>query len=216
MPSVAIVLLTAVLITLFWDWRLALVALAVQYFAAGLLFVDILDPRLIMVKWIVGLFVCLILLITGLQIRYGKLPPDLTADEVARLPDERTITVGGLNLPANALLRLVSTLVLALVILLVAPRPDVSLPGVPDVVSYLNIAILSLVGFGLLGVVLSRHPFPAGFSLFTFMTGFELYFGVLDTAVETLAILAGVNLVLAIAIAYLSQRRQARLYALVS
>lgn len=212
-PAVTIVVITAVLITLFWDWRLALLALTVQYLAAGLLFVDVLDPRLAIVKVIVGLFVCLILLVTGLQIRYGKLPPDVTPAEAAQLRNQRYVTLRGLKLPANALLRLAATLVLMLIVLFVAQRLDFSLPGIPPDAGHLTLPILTLIGLGLLGVALSRHPFPAGMSLFTFLTGFELYYSVLDTAVATLAILAGLNLALAIAVALLAQIRQARLVA---
>jgi hypothetical protein len=50
------VLLTAVIIVVAWDWRLALLALAGQYLLAGLLFADVLDPRLMVVKVLNGLF----------------------------------------------------------------------------------------------------------------------------------------------------------------
>jgi len=63
------------------DWRLALFTLIVQYLAASLLFVDLLDPRLAIIKLFVGMFVCLILYMTARQVDYGRLPNDLTAAE---------------------------------------------------------------------------------------------------------------------------------------
>ncbi len=80
-PAVIIILVTASLIALFWDWRLALFALIVQYLDVSLLFADLLDPRLAVIKLLVGMFVCLILYMTARQINYGRVPDGLTAKE---------------------------------------------------------------------------------------------------------------------------------------
>ena len=51
--------------------------------------------------------------------------------------------------------------------------------------------------------------------LFTFLIGFELYYSALEQSVAMLAALTGLNLALAVAIAYLTQARRAAWYALI-
>ena len=50
--------------------------------------------------------------------------------------------------------------------------------------------------------------------LFTFLTGFELYYAALDQSIAMLAALAALNLALALAVAYLAQARRAAQYVL--
>lgn len=57
MPTVIILLGAAFIAVVAWDMRIAVPALLVQYLFAGLLFVDVLDPRLAVVYTLVGLFV---------------------------------------------------------------------------------------------------------------------------------------------------------------
>ena len=57
-PAAMLVLLTAVIIILSWDWRVSLSALAIQYFAIALLYADILPPQLAIIK-LFGWLVCL-------------------------------------------------------------------------------------------------------------------------------------------------------------
>jgi len=45
-PAVYVVLMTAVLVAVAWDWRLSILALMGHYLFAGLLFVDLIDPHL--------------------------------------------------------------------------------------------------------------------------------------------------------------------------
>jgi hypothetical protein len=90
-PAVYLVLLTAVIIVISWDWRLSLATLAGQYLVAGLLFVEILDPRLAMVKVLAGLFVCIILAITAGQVNWGRLPTDVTSAEMTQLEPVRRV-----------------------------------------------------------------------------------------------------------------------------
>jgi uncharacterized MnhB-related membrane protein len=94
-PAVLILLVTAAIVALFWDWRLALFALIVQYLVAALLFIDLLDPRLAIIKVLVGMFVCLMLYFTARQVNYGRIPAGLSADEAARVKqNQELISVG--------------------------------------------------------------------------------------------------------------------------
>lgn len=214
-PAVIIVLVTATVIALFWDWRLALFALIIQYLAVSLLFTDLLDPRLAIIKLLVGMFVGLILYMTARQVNYGKKPVDLTAEEMARLKqDRKQYTVGRWSVSRDFSIRAIATGVALLLIFIVTQQSTFRLPGVPEELPHINTAILILMGLGLVGLAASHDPIPAGMGLFTFLAGFELYYAALDQSIAMLAALAALNLALALAVAYLAQARRSSWYAL--
>lgn len=209
LPAVYLVLLTAVIIVVAWDWRLALLALLSQYLFAGLLFADVLDPRLMVVKVLNGLFICLILYITARQINWGRLPEDLTPPEVAQVEEEPRVSLGPLRVPVQAPLRLFLVMLLVLLIFTIGQRPFLQLPGIVEAQSHLNLAIFILVGIGLLGMAVTTAPLPAGMAALTFLTGFELFYSLLEQSIASLALLVVVNLLVALVVAYLMQRYRA-------
>jgi hypothetical protein len=208
-PAATVVLLAAVIIIVVQDWRLSLLALAVQYLFAGLLFVDLLDPRLAIVKVLVGLFVCMILYLTARQVNWGRLPVDVTEAEVAQLNRERRVRVGAYVLPTTTPFRVFVALMMALVVVTLSQRPGYQLPAVPESLGYLNLAVYALAGLGLLTLALTAEPLQAGMGVFMFLSGFELFYSALEQSIGMLAALAAVNLVVALVIAYLTQARHA-------
>lgn len=205
-PSAYLVLVLAAIIVALWDWRVALFALAVQYLANGLLFVDVLDPRLAVVKILVGWFICLMLYFTARQVNWGKLPEDVTPAEAVQLRQERQVRFGRFLLPTNTPFRVFLTLLVVVIILTLVQRPGYQLPAVPEPV---NLAIYSLAGLGLLGLSLTTEPLRAGMSLLMFIAGFELFYNALEQSIVTLVFLAITNMVVTLAIAYLTQTRHA-------
>jgi hypothetical protein len=203
------VLLTAVLVIIIWDWRFALLALAAQYFFAGLLFVDLLDPRLAIVKLLAGWFACLILYVTARQVNWGGRPKDVSAEELSHVAPERIFQVGPLRIPASLPLRLLLVLIMLWLITSLFQRPDFALPAIADSMTYLSLAILALVGLGTLELALTSEPLKAGMGLLMFTTGFELLYSALDQSVAMLIILAAIHFLLALVIAYLVQMRHA-------
>ena len=216
-PAVLILWLTATIIALFWDWRLALFALMVQYLVAGLLFVDLLDPRLAIIKVLVGMFVCLILYLTARQVNYGHVPADLMAESIMQMgPEKRRVQVGPWLASRDFIVRTIVTAVALVFILIFNRATAFSLPGIPDELPYINEAVFVLMGMGVLGIVISQNPLPAGMALFTFLTGFELYYAALEQSIAMLVALAALNFALALAISYLSQARHASWYKLIN
>ncbi len=63
--------LSAFAVVALWDMRLALPALLAHYLVAGLLFVDILDPRLAFVYVLTGLFVTAMSSVPMRQVLHG-------------------------------------------------------------------------------------------------------------------------------------------------
>lgn len=214
-PAVFIILVTALLIALFFDWRLALFAMIIQYLTVSLLFADLLDPRLAIIKLLVGMFVCLILYMTARQVDYGRMPDNLTAEETARLKQEsKRYTIARWTVSRDLAIRSIATVLTLLLLFFLTQVYSIRLPGVPEELSHINTAILILMGLGLVGLVASRDPIAAGMGLFTFLAGFELYYAALDQSIAMLAALAGLNLAVALAIAYLAQVRHASVYLL--
>ena len=72
-----------------------------------------------------------------------------------------------------------------------------------------NLAVFILLCMGLLGLSLSTEPLRAGLGLLTFWLGFELFFVALEQSVAMLAVMGAATLILALAIAYLTQARHA-------
>lgn len=204
--AVWLVVGTAVILVLAPDARLALLALAGQYFAAALLFADVLDPRLVIVKLLVGWFVCLILYMTGRQVNWGRRPVDVLEEEAGPWQPPRQVVVGKYHLPVWGVQAALAALTL-LTVLWLARQPDVSLPLIPETMGYLNLAIYALAAFGVLQMALAARPLPAGMGLFMALTGFELFYSHLDQTVLVLALLALVNLSLALGVSYLTQAR---------
>lgn len=204
-PATWILLGTGILIVLFLDWRLSLFALIVQYLVASLLFFDLLNPQLAIIKLFVGMFVCLILYWTARQVNYGRSSSSYPTTWSPR--SAKKIHLGSLSIPRNLAERIVAIVVVLLLVGLLERVFSVYLPGLPDDLGYLNLAILLLVSLGMAGLITGRDPLPSGMGVLTFLTGFELYFAALDQSTRTLAALAALNLIVALIISYLIQRR---------
>jgi hypothetical protein len=202
-PAAYLVLVTAVLVVVLWEWRLAIFALAVQYVMSSLLFADLLDPRLMIVKVLVGLTVCLILLVTAAQVRWGRLPADVTEEERARLGFTLR-RLGPFYVPRQAPARLLLAFMMALFVLFMTRQSAYQLPvvGEPQ-----NLAIFALVGLGLLGLASTTEPLPAGMGLLMVLSGFELFYCAIEQSPAMLGALAAANLLIALAIAYVVQAR---------
>jgi hypothetical protein len=205
-PAAYLVLVAAAVVVVIGDWRVSVLALALQYLLAGLLFVDVLDPRLAIIKLFIGLFICLILYITARQVNWGRLPVDITKAEAVQLRDERQIRFGSFLLPTTLPFRLFLALMMALVVWVLAQRAEYSLPVVPE---HVNLAVLALAGMGLLGASLTSEPLKAGMGLLMFLSGFELLYSALDQSVAMLALLSAAEMAVTLVLAYLTQARHA-------
>ena len=157
MKAVAVVLLAAALAIVVWDVGLvrrrdmgaphfiafaplAFPALLVAYLVGGLLLVDVFDPRLAVVTVMTGIFVALIVLVTGVQTRWGRPPAGLSDAEAARLGRGPMRIAGPLAFNDRALLRLVLVVAVLLGALWLARTPGTLLSFVPAEQAYLEAA----------------------------------------------------------------------------
>ena len=208
-PAVYFVLLMAAVIIIIADWRISLLAFTALYFFAGFLFVDVLDPRLAVIKVLVGWFVALILYFSAGQVNWGRLPPDVLPDEVPELKKAQVLRIGRFQFPTALLKRVVVVAMMTVVVLALGQQPDFFLPTFDESLANINLAVYILIGAGLVGMGLSAEPLHAGLGIFMFLAGFELFYSVLDQAVATLAALAAVNFIIALAVSFLIQARYA-------
>lgn len=195
-PAVLLVTLTAVLLLFLKSWQVSLAALIIQYLVAGLLFAWILEPELAGIKLIVGLFVCLILYLTGRQVDWGNLEVD-----IKRKPG-RPVSIGPLTISSHILVRSAMALGIGAVALVILPRSEeANLPGVLAIGAYV------LVALGLLGLGNHYRPYKAGMSFLTFLTGFDLLYNALAFSNIMLIFFAATQLAAALVITYLTHRR---------
>lgn len=206
-PAVYVVLITAVLVAVAWDWRLSIFALMLQYLFVGLLYVDLLEPYLAFMKLFVGLFVCLILYFTARQVNWGRLPVDLTPEETRTFQPVRRLKIGKFSMPLTMPMRAWLLAIIALFGLLLSQLPLLRLPLLPEESVYLNTAVWGLAFIGLGGMILADEPLQAGMSLLLFVSGFELFYSGQEPSLSILATLAFINFGIVLTISYLTQIR---------
>ena len=206
-PAVYVVLITAVLVAVAWDWRLSILALMGHYLFAGLLFVDLIDPHLAFIKVLVGLFACLMLYFTARQVNWGRLPPDMTPAETRSMRPIRMLRVGPYSAPLILPARAVLLALVAIVGLLFSRLSFFHLPLLPEGVDYLNTAVWGLAVIGLGGLALAEEPLQAGMGLLLFVTGFELFYAGVEQSLPIFAALALMNFGIVLVISYLTQMR---------
>lgn len=207
MPSVVILLIAAFVAVAAWDMRPALLGVLVHYLFVGLLFVDVLDPRLAVVYTLIGLFVTAILTVTAWQVNWGRPPAGLSPEEAARLGLGRRRSIGRFILTDRALVRLIAAAAAMVVALWVARSPGLFQPVVPEVLSYLEPAIAGLILLGLVGAASSAEPLPSGIGVLLFLSGFALAYGFLDQSIVMTVGLVVAQLTVALVVAYLAQAR---------
>jgi hypothetical protein len=213
-PAVWILLGTGILIVLFLDWRVSLLALIVQYLVTSLLFFDLLNPQLAFIKLFTGMFVCLILYWTARQITYGR-KVDL-AGLLWPANSMNAMQLGPISIPRLLAERIGAILAALLLVGILVWGFSFFLPGLPTENRYINLAILVLISLGTAGVITGRVPLPIGMSVLTFLSGFELYLAALDQSTRTLALLATLNFIVALVISYLTQRYYANTLATIN
>ncbi|MDT8305518.1 MAG: hypothetical protein RRC07_06245 [Anaerolineae bacterium] len=202
MPAAAVIVAAGAILTVLWDWRVTIFALLLQYLASSFLYVEVLEPRLAIVKLFVGVFICLILYFTARQTAWGQAPADLSEAETAQLQEERRVGFGQYLTPASVPFRFLFALLVVVVLVSLSGRPGYQLPAVPP---SLNLAIYALVGFGVVNAGLTAEPLRRGTGLLLILSGAELFYNTLEQSIVMLAVLAGANLMVALAVSYLTQ-----------
>ena len=188
--------MTASLLLIARDWRLAIGAVAAQYALAAVLFAQVIPPAVAGVKLLVGLLSCLILLLSAL--RAAARPPGAASGpgELASL-----LSVRNSSLPTGLPFRIVAALIVGLSTWAASSRPENLLPGVSRDVS---LAVIALGAMSLLVLALTEAPLEIGLGLLTLLTGFELFYHAVEPSLSVIAMLAMAHFGIAMVTGYLT------------
>ncbi len=195
-PALIGLVLAAATLVLFNDWRLRLGALAVQYVAAAILVTQVVRVEVAFAKFVAGCLVVAILVITAAQFNAGR--PALAMPEPDAEPRPRR-----LEAPTGFPFRLMATLMFVIAAIYLATQPNMVLPGL-QVAPAINIASYLLMALGLLNLGLSEEPMRAGAGLLTLLTGFEIFYAVVEPSLAIVALLAAAQFGVALAVSYLT------------
>lgn len=200
---VGAILATATLVVVA-NWRVTLGALALEYLCAAGLLATAAEGSTALVKLLVGGLAIAILGLTAWQIN-GGVAPDHTLSPSLPTPvwlDPRQWrqTV----LPTGLPFRVMAALMVNVCAFYLAQRPEAVLPelvGKP----LINGVGYALMASGLLNLGLTEKPLPTGLGLLTFLIGFELLYAQIESALAVTALLAIVQLGIALTTSYLMQ-----------
>lgn len=179
--AAGLVSLISLFILISKDWRLSIIALAVQYIGVALLVGASWPVEIAAVKALTGWMVCAIL---GVSMFYV---PD------AWQGPEKTILFG----PIFRLLA-AAILLLAIASLVIQSEAWLTMVSVP-----IRWASFTLIGMGLLQLSLTSHPLRVIIGLLTVLSGFEIIYAAVESSSLVTGLLAGVTIGLALAGAYL-------------
>lgn len=178
MVPVAIIVVTTVLLLLSLRWRWSIIALAVQYLAVFWLVTQVWPLGLAAVKLVGGWM-------TGALLGATYLPDEETGE--TRFPN------------AWAVFRLVASAFVLIVVLAVQPAVRSWLPAGDPILLGGGV----LIAMGLLQLGLSTHPLRVVFGLLTVLSGFELFYAVVEDSVLVAGLLVIVTLGLGLVGSYL-------------
>jgi uncharacterized MnhB-related membrane protein len=189
-PAIVGLVITASLIVVIRDWRLSLAALLVQYVLAGLLLTRLIHPQVALTKVLIGDLVCVVLYLTARLVSEGE----EASEDSPRLPSIK----GETSLPDFAF-RLLAALFVGLAAYSLSARYPL-----PEVPADIGFACYWLASQGLLVLMLADEPLRAGMGLLTLITGFELFYSMLERSLSVVGFLGIANFLIALAIAYLT------------
>lgn len=207
-PAAWITILAALLAINIRDFRLSVPLLGVQYLFAGLLFIDVLEPRLAVAFVIAGLFVTLILLVTGWQIGWEESLAVQAGHSLRGGMLDSSLRIGPLTLSRHVgLCLLLSVAGIGLAFALSRTGGGILAVSSP-VQPHLSLAIYGLGFLGLIGLLTATGPFSAGIGLLLFINGFSLFYSTLGPPSAMLVALISLQLMVAVVVSYLAQARR--------
>lgn len=195
LPAIVGLILTALIIFLTSDWRLAQTALLVQYVLAGLALTRFIRVEVAVVKILIGVLAVFILYLTARRIQEAGSLLQPSEGRSRFLGLAVRWRAGPLGLP----LRLLAILLVALGLVLVfnAYQPVLVSPDVTLVAFWLG-------AVGILGLVLSSEPARVAPTVLTVMTGFDLIYASLEPSLAMAGFLGALVLLSALAFSYLA------------
>ncbi|MFN8458570.1 MAG: hypothetical protein U0401_28610 [Anaerolineae bacterium] len=210
--------ITAALILIVRDWRTLIVALLLQYILVGIILYGLVRPDIAVLKVMIGAFICPILFLSARQVATGLTPISTLLERRENLGQALvawwrnfsfiSLIVGRYRRRRQAATGFTFRVLLSLLLVLIAVTLSNTfvLPGLSPA---LTTAIYWLILVGLVILTLSEDPMKAGHGLFTLLAGFDLYYTTLEKSLLITGMWGAINLLLALAIGYLTVVRGA-------
>lgn len=202
---------TASVIIISQDWRTLVMTLLIQYILVGLILAQLVRPDIAILKVMIGAFICPVLFLSARQVSVRVFgPPQISWRGGLRnyllhwgaYLSPRSVRRGMIASfkfgPTGAVFRLL----LALLIISIALSIRESFP-LPNIAPNITMAIYWLFLAGLMTLALTEEPTKAGIGLLTTLTGFDLYYSILERSLLITGLWGSLNLLTALAIGYL-------------
>ncbi len=200
-PLVFGLVITASVIAVVRDWRFGLWALLLQYVLLGALHLRMLPVELALIKVLVGLLVCPMIYWAARWVESERVhKAELERQRIAR--EKGQVPLPPLPWPVRPTSWIFRLLVVILLgVILYSVSGAFSLPLIAADIAP---ACVWLWLIGLLTLVLTSNPLPAGMGLLTLTSGFELFFDATSPGLMGVGVFAMINLVMGLAISYLT------------
>ena len=206
------VILTASLVVIAEDRRTLLSAVGLQYMIVGLLFSQLIPPQLVAVKVLAGLVSCLILFVTSFQTGWYPMQVDVLVRANSNASSIKTSHAEQADyrqpwiIGSKSWFRIFAVIMMALIGLTLQTRytslsPEAWFPPASD---GMIMAIMQLICLGLLALGMTEDPVRVGLGLLTVLTGFGLFYSLVEPAIAVMAQLAAVEVLVALGTSYLA------------
>ena len=199
LPSVIGVVITAALLVVSQDWRMNVIALAMQYFFVGLLMTQVTRVEMAAVKGLIGWVICLAFYLTEQQAQL-LLRSDGSREVVPLRNWFATRLEGWRQEGISA--RAAFSFMAAVLVVVTAFASSSVLP-LPQVSRIMTLACYVLTGLGILLMGLSQDPLRVGVGILTFLSGFDLFYVALEPSLVVAGFLGVISFVIALGMAYL-------------
>jgi hypothetical protein len=203
--------ITAAAILIIRDWRILILALLTQYVLEGMILFRLVRPDIAVLQVLIGAFICPILFLSARQVSAAASLPASTL--AARQPGGRhtwwrdfsaRLLFNTLNRSRRvAATGLTFRIFIGLLMMLVTLTLSSTFP-VPGLATSVTTAVYWLVLVGLTILMLTEDPMKVGIGLLTTLTGFGLLYFTLETSLLLTGLWGTVNLLIALAIGYLT------------
>jgi len=170
------------------DWRLLILALLAQYILVGLILSRLVRPDIATLKVMIGAFICPILFLSVRQISFNPSLITIFSQERQRRAS-----------PTGFMFRVLAALLMMLTAITLGQT--FRLPGLS---LNLTLAVYWLLLVGLTSLVIAARPIKVGIGLLTIFTSFDLFYTTLEHSLLLTGLWGAVNLLLALAIGYLT------------
>lgn len=191
------VTVTGAILILVSDWRISLLAFAVQYLLITVLLSTLVQLEVATVRMIAGGLVALMLYISARRVRSQKVlkasGPGLSDEGEVAAPIVRDPFVVGLPF------RFIAVVLAAVSVITSASR--FSFPNTPLLFWIVSLWLCSI---GLLSIAITRDALKLGMGLLTFSAGFGILYLAIDPSLLFYGLLVILDLVLALSVAHLT------------